>query len=285
MYPRLKPARVALTVIALLLLTACQGGTGSSSSAAPSGSTPESATIQRIQEAGVLKVGAAIAMPTLGKDPETNEYIGAGTLIAEELADRLGVTVQYLDQDWSIIPAGIQSGTIDISVAGLWVTEERLTALGMTPWWQAGFCYFALKDNNKVGAAADINDPDVVVATFEGSGTYQSVSKAYPDATYVTRPEIPGEYSAITELLAHEADIAPIDSTMVNVFLERYDQLKVIPADCATNPDIPAWVGVAYTKDDSAFKAYMDSMIDEMQPELKAALAEFLKSEWMSIGL
>lgn len=281
-----KPGRLVLMLIFALTTVGCSGSatpTANPSAAPSTGAT--SPTIDRIKQAGVLKVGAAIAMPVLGKDPATNEYVGAGTVLADELAKSLGVRVEYLDTDWNVIPAAIQSGKIDISVAGLWVTPTRLEALAMTPWFEAGFCYFALKESTKVSTPADINNPDVKVATFEGSGTYQSVLKAYPNATYITRPEVPGEYSAITELLAKKADIAPIDSTMVSVFLEKYPQLKVIPSDCSAHPDISGWMGAAYTKDDPAFKTYVDQLVKDIQPQLDEALKKFLESKYMKLGM
>jgi polar amino acid transport system substrate-binding protein len=247
---------------------------------------PASPLIDRIKEAGVMRAGVAIFLPVIGQKPDTGEYIGTGVDIANWMAEEMGVKVEFIPQAWDAIIAAIQANQIDIAVAGLYATEARLKVVNMTNYVEYGFCYAALKDNNKVNTLADLNKPDIVFAQMEGGGTYQITSKAYPNAQHKARLGLPGEQVTWAEVLSGEADVVPFDPPLVQIVNKELPQLKIIPSDCGLEKsDMPSPIAFAYPKDDPGFQQYAEDFVKRHHDDILKSLETYSSSEYLDLGL
>jgi polar amino acid transport system substrate-binding protein len=127
-------ALVLVTVVALLA-AAC-GGDGAPPAA--TGATGETAAqedlLARIQEEGVIRVSTDPAYPPQSSlNEETGEYEGFDIDVANEIADRLGVEVEWKTPSWGAITSGGWSDRWDMSVGSMTVTEERAEVVHFTP--------------------------------------------------------------------------------------------------------------------------------------------------------
>lgn len=237
---------------------------------------------QRIWEAGKLRAGVALFLPFVGQNPSTNEYFGTGIEIGKRLAEKLGVELELVPQDWGVIVAGIQSGQIDIAIAGLYTTPVRLQVVDMYPYATMGTCWFALASNDKVNTLTDLNSPDVIMAQQEGGGTFQVSREKYPLAQQLTRLAGSGaEFANVTEVLGRLADVAPFDSVMAPVVRTDYPQAKIIPPDCPNSTDFTAGISVAYPKGDQGFHQIIQEVIAENRDEIEANLVKFSSIEYL----
>ena len=81
--------------------------------------------LETIQEAGVLRVATdANYEPQSFREPD-GSWAGFDIDVAAEIADRLGVDVEYQHQEWDIITAGSWSGRWDISVGSMTILTDR----------------------------------------------------------------------------------------------------------------------------------------------------------------
>ena len=294
---RLRPAAgLVSALVAISIVTAACSGTGASPSAAvasaPSaaasagsgsgvGAPPaDSAFVQKVKAAGKIRFGVAVGIPWLGKDPATNEYFGSAKFMAEKVAAALGVTPEYVEQTYANQIPALQSDRIDLIVAPLYTTEERLKVVDMTPYAMGGFCYLLKKDNTTVDSLDDLNSESVIMANGEGTGTLAETSKKYPKAKQLTRFAEVGEVAFVQEVLSGRATVAPVDNTTAQAFADKYD-LKVLPDDCYNNPDIPTPVAAAYAKGDAAFKTWFDAYIASIRPEIDAESEKFLDVKYV----
>lgn len=294
---------LAVAVAAVFAVAACSS-TGSSPSAAPTAqptvaasaaagsaspsagavaSLPSSPLIDRIKAAGVLNAGVAISLPGVGLDPNTNKYFGAGIDLGQLMADKLGVRLNLVPTDWNVMVAAIQSNKIDIAIASLFITPERTAVVQMSPWATEGFCWAVLKTNNKINTLADLNSPNVTMAQQEGGGTYQITKAEYPLAKQLARLPAPGEDANWTEVLTGKADTAPFDSVLVNAVPAAFPQFKVVPSDCATNPDSPSKVGTAYLKGDPGFQQFVEQTIADNQTAIQASYQKYSGPDYLQI--
>ncbi len=165
-YEMEKLRRFAILPVAILVLAACQADDGGSSvaasaaapsapaeeSAAASGSDPaESAggsaaaegpacesgepdgLLAQVCEAGVIVVSTDPAYPPQSfLNEETGEYEGFDIDVATEIAERLGVEVEFTDPTFDAVVAGNWSGRWDMSVGSVTITEERTEVLDFT---------------------------------------------------------------------------------------------------------------------------------------------------------
>lgn len=84
-------------------------------------------------EAGVIVVSTDPAYPPQSfLNEETGEYEGFDIDVATEIAERLGVTVEFTDPTFDAVVAANWGGRWDMSVGSVTVTEERKTVLDFT---------------------------------------------------------------------------------------------------------------------------------------------------------
>ena len=290
MIPMRSRARAAtLLTAAALVLAACSASstpTPAASSApgasAGGGSLPASSTIDKIKQSGSLRVGVASALPWLGQDPKTNQYFGPATLIAEAMAQKLGVKLQYVPQDFSVIVAALQSDKIDVADAPLFATPARLQVIEIAPWANSGECYLVLKTNTKINSTADLNSADVKISGLQGTGSLQSVQAKYTKAQYVIVAGSAGQEADFLDVLSGKADAAIIDSPVAPGYAAKYDQLKVVPSDCQNNSDVPTPIGVGYNKGDDGWSTFIKNTLAELKPQLDAGITQYSTPQYLN---
>lgn len=97
----------------------------------PASENPDDLLAQ-IQEAGVIRVSTdPNYAPQSFLNPD-GSYEGFDIDVATEIAERLGVEVQFETPDWDAITAGSWSERWDISVGSMTITDERKEALSFT---------------------------------------------------------------------------------------------------------------------------------------------------------
>jgi ABC-type amino acid transport substrate-binding protein len=281
-------ARIAALVAATLIgVAACSSSSASpaasgGASAGTGGSLPASATIDKIKKAGSLRVGVAAALPWLGQDPKTNEYFGPATIIAKAMADRLGVKLEYVAQDFGVMVAALQSDKIDVADAPLFATPARLAVIEIAPWANSGECYLVLKSNTKINTTADLNNPDVKISGLQGTGSLQSVQAKYTKAQYVIVTGSAGQEADFLDVLNGKADAAIIDSPVAPGYAAKYDKLKVVPSDCQNNSDVPTNIGVGYNKGDDGWSTFIKNTLADLKPQLDAAITQYSTPQYLN---
>lgn len=138
--------RLALLPAAILVLAACQaedGGGATNGGDGSPGSTGDSDTVcgqgghdgalADICEAGVILVSTDPAYPPQSfLNEETNELEGFDIDVATEIANRLGVDVQFETPSFDAVVAGSWSDRWDMSVGSVTITPERDEVLEFT---------------------------------------------------------------------------------------------------------------------------------------------------------
>jgi polar amino acid transport system substrate-binding protein len=147
-----KLRRLAILPMAALVLAACQnGGAGSPSQAASMAESMAASTspsegmagpvcdgetdgmLARVCDAGVIRVSTDPAYPPQSYlDTDTEEFLGFDIDVATEVADRLGVEIEWQTPDWDAITAGNWSDRWDMSVGSMTITEDRKAVIDFT---------------------------------------------------------------------------------------------------------------------------------------------------------
>jgi ABC-type amino acid transport substrate-binding protein len=244
----------------------------------------QSVAIDRIRASGTLRAGAAAALPWLGQNPTTHEFFGPSVEMGKELADRLGVKLVLVPSGYDTIIAGLQANQFDLTIAALSATERRKQVVDFVNYTLAGTCYAALADNAKVNSLADLNQPAVSIGTWSGTGTEQVVKEKYTKATInsVMMP-VPGS-NRMEEVIAKRIDAATLDSPRALLVVHQYPQLKIIPGgpdECIAHPDVPVPIGIAISKGDPVFEAWLHAAIAQMQVTIDAAITKYSSLDYM----
>jgi len=87
------------------------------------------------------------------------EFDGIDVAIAVELAESMGKELVIEDMEFEGLLASVQTGKIDMAVAGMTVTEERLKSVDFsTPYYKATQVMVVAADNEDITCAADITE-------------------------------------------------------------------------------------------------------------------------------
>jgi polar amino acid transport system substrate-binding protein len=128
---------LAVLSFVLLLIAACgtAGDEPEESSGGNGDPSSEEATglLASVQDAGVLRVSTDPAYPPQSSVTKSGEYEGFDIDVATEIAERLGVEVEWETPSWDVITAGNWAGRWDVSVGSMTVTPERAEVLEFTP--------------------------------------------------------------------------------------------------------------------------------------------------------
>ena len=106
---------LALTTVAALALTGCSGGKQAS----------EKDHLARIQESGQIIVAMEGTWAPWTYHDDSGELVGYDVEVAKALAEKLGVTVKFVEGEWDGLLAGLDDGRYDIMVNGVGITPTR----------------------------------------------------------------------------------------------------------------------------------------------------------------
>ena len=114
-----------------------------------------------------IKIGTEGAYPPWNNLNSAGELEGAEIDFGNEACDRMGVTCEWVTQDWDgIIPALLQ-GKYDIIIAGMSITEERKEKVNFTNGYMTDGARFAvLKDSG----LADLNIAGMAKVNLNNAG-------------------------------------------------------------------------------------------------------------------
>ena len=124
---RLASTFSALAVLVVIL--GCGGGSAGGGGGGEGGGN----LLQEVKDRGVLRVSTDPAYPPQSFQNEQGDFKGFDIDVAEEIAKRMGVEVEWIVPSWDVITAGSWNGRWDLSVGSMTITPERAKVLHFTP--------------------------------------------------------------------------------------------------------------------------------------------------------
>jgi len=227
---------VASTLVLGLLLTGCGAANQPSKSSATEGSSAGTASAQTI------KLGADVTFPPfeqMQNGKVTGFDIDIITAIAKEANLQIDGDIKTMDFQ-GLIPA-IQTGTIDVAVAGITIKPERAQQVNFSkPYYKSGISLLVKKDSTIAGVA-DLKGKTVAVKL----GTTGDLMMSNEQGVTVKRFNNIDE--AYRELQNSGADAVIFDNPVHQNYINTgHENVKVV-GDLLTGEDY----GIAVTKKDA----------------------------------
>ena len=221
-------------------------------------------------EPGVLTMGTNATFPPY-EYKDGDDVVGIDAEIAQALADKLGLQLEIVDMDFDSLVASVQSGKIDMSLAGMTVTEERKQSVDFTDSYATGVQVIIVKEDSDIASADDLEGK--LIGVQQGTTGHLYCADDFGEDNVI--PYANGA-TAVQALLQGKVDCVVIDQEPAKAFVEANEGLKILET-AYTTEDYAA----AVSKDNPALTAALNSALQELKDDgtIQGILDKYIKAE------
>lgn len=157
-------------------------------------------------------------------DQETGEMTGFDMDIIRELAERAGFEYDLNTMDFNGIIPAVQTGTVDIAIAGITITDERAQVVDFSdPYYDSGLQILVGADQDAVETVDDL--AGMKIGTKIGSTSFDYLTENLGDSATIT--PYPGSSDMYMALLGGSVDAVFYDAPNVAYFAKTRGEGRV----------------------------------------------------------
>ena len=228
-----------------------------------------SAEVKTVTE-GVLTMGTNAAFPPY-EFYEGEEIVGIDAEIAGLLAEKLGLKLEIMDMDFSAIVTSVQTGGVDIGLAGMTVTEERLENVNFTNSYATGVQVIIVKEDSEIASADDLEGK--LIGVQEGTTGYTFCSEDFGEENVLAYTN---GATAVQNLINGSVDCVVIDQQPAISCVEANEGLKILETEYVIED-----YAAAVAKENTALLEALNTALDELIEDgsIQAVLDKYIKAE------
>lgn len=172
---------------------------------------------------GILTMATNAAFPPY--EYYDNEAItGIDVEIAQALAKKLDMELKVEDMEFGSIITAVQTGKVDIGLAGMTIKEDRLVSVNFSTPYTTASQVIIVTENSQITGADDLAKKSVGVQESTTGDIY--ITDEFPDADVQRYSK---GVEAVQALLQGKVDAVVIDSEPAKVFVKQNQGLKILP--------------------------------------------------------
>ena len=220
-------------------------------------------TIQRIQERGKLLVGTTGDYRPLSYREANGNYWGFGIEMAEKIAKRIGVGIEFVQTSWPTLTADVQvePQTFDLAIGGITITDTRKETMLMSDGYLCNGKTILCRatEADRYQSLADIDKPEVRVMVNPGGLNEKFANENLPHATIIVwqkNEEIPNQVAE------GNADVMITEITEAPWYVQNDPRLA---APLLSAPFTHGEIGVLMRKGQDDLLALVNAVIAQMK--------------------
>ena len=216
------------------------------------GETAEAGEVTTVTE-GILTMGTNAAFPPY-EYYEGDTVVGIDAEIAQAIAEKLGLSLEIVDMDFNSIITAVQSGKVDVGIAGMTVDPDRLENVDFTDSYATGVQVVIVTEDSDIASVDDLEGK--LIGTQEGTTGWSYCSEDYGDDMVI--PYTNGA-TAVQALLDAKVDRVVIDQQPAPSFVEANEGLKILETEYAVED-----YAIAVSKDNTALRDAINTALNEL---------------------
>ena len=222
-------------------------------------------TIECIVKRGTLLVGTTGDYRPLSYREADGNYWGFGIEMAQKIAERIGVGIEYVQTSWPTLTADVQAEPqiFDLAIGGITITDTRKETMLMSDGYLANgktiLCRTA--DADRYQSLADLDKPEVRVMVNPGGLNEKFANGHLPHATIIVwqkNEEIPNQVAE------GNADVMITEITEAHWYVQNDSRLA---APLVGNPFTHGEIGVLMRKGQDDLLALVNTVIAQMKAD------------------
>ena len=95
---------------------------------------------------------------------ENEKIVGIDAEVAELIAQKLGMTLEIKDMEFGSIIGAVQTGTVDMGMAGMTVTEDRLVTVDFSDTYATAVQVIIVKEGSEIKTADDLEGKKIAMS-------------------------------------------------------------------------------------------------------------------------
>ncbi len=157
-------------------------------------------------------------------DQETGEMTGFDMDMIRELAKRAGFEIDINTMDFNGIIPAVQTGSVDIAIAGMTITDERAQVVDFSdPYYDSGLQILVSADNDGVKTIDDLKG--MTIGTKIGSTSFDYLTEKFGSDAEIT--PFPGSGDMYLALMGGNVDAVFYDAPNVGYFAKTRGEGRV----------------------------------------------------------
>lgn len=197
--------------------------------------------------------------------------VGIDPDIAQALADKLGLKLEVVDMEFDSLVASVQSGKVDIVLAGMTVNEERKKNVDFTDSYANGVQVIIVADGSDIATFDDLAGK--LIGVQQGTTGHVYCSDDWGEGNVVA---FQSGAAAVQALQQGKVDCVVIDQEPAKAFVEANDGLKILDTQYA-NEDYAA----AVSKKNPELTEALNKALQELKDDgtVQEILDKYIKAE------
>ncbi len=268
---KLKKLAVLVCSVAMTaaLLMGCSGSKKEAEDSTAAVSGDSVATFTTVNE-GVLTM-ATNAQFAPYEFYDGSEIVGIDAEIAKAVADKLGLELKIEDMEFNSIIGSVQSGKVDMGLAGMTVTEERKQSVNFTESYATGIQSIIVKEGSDIKSKEDLDGKKIGVQLSTTGDIY-----AVGDYGAENVEEYNKGADAVQALITDKVDCVIIDNEPAKAFVADNEGLVILDTDYTTEE-----YAACLSKDNEALLNAVDGAIKELKEDgtIQSILDKYISAE------
>lgn len=225
-------------------------------------SVGQARSFEDIVASKTMRIGVAMEDQQAMRDPKSGELSGVWIDGIRRLFAALDLEPEFVETKYSTFVAALQAEQFDVFISGFMTPPRALVLEYTRPVVFLGQSASALKKNaGKFKTLADLNNPDVIIATQLGSSNHQFAKQFLPKAT-IRAIDSNDMTAGGMEVLSGHATVAIQNAFAIARFVKMHDDSMVdLFADKPFNVLPVAW---AIKSGNPRLLSFLNSMLDYM---------------------
>lgn len=214
---------------------AANEGTGAADAGAGTDAGADSSSagddlLAKVQNSGKLVIAMEGNWAPWTYENEDGELVGFEVEVSRAVAEKLGVTPEYVTGEWDGLLAGVQAGRYDVMANGVGYTEERAQAYYYSDFYAFNRTALVVRrDNEEIKSLEDL---DGKTTCNSANSTYQLLAEKYG----ATVKDVESLAGTIDELMAGRVDATLNAEVSINDYMREQPDadIKIVAYD----PDV-----------------------------------------------
>ncbi|MBQ1516718.1 MAG: amino acid ABC transporter substrate-binding protein [Clostridia bacterium] len=264
---------LVLAVVLCIAFAACGTTTNNTSSSATGSQESKKATSDAAE---AKPTNGKLVMATNASFPpyeyyENETIVGIDAEVAALIADKLGMELEIKDMEFGSIIGAVQTGSVDMGMAGMTVTEDRLVTVDFSDTYATAVQVVIVKEGSEIQSVDDLTGKKIGVQENTTGDIYASEDFGEENIKRYSKGN-----DAVAALAAGIIDAVIIDNEPAKSYVAANDGLAILETSYADEE-----YAIAISKENTELKEKINKALGELKADgtLDSIIKKYIPEE------